>query len=83
MSWNVENNHLVKTFTFSSFAQAIAFMNHCLPAINELDHHPEWTNVYNELTCRLCTHSQGNIITHKDEKLAEIIDKLFMEFIKR
>lgn len=39
-------------------------------------HHPEWTNVYNRVTIRLSTHDAGNIVTEKDRKLAEAIDKL-------
>ena len=41
-----------------------------------MDHHPNWTNVYNELKITLNTHSAGDIVTAKDRKMAKEIDKL-------
>ncbi len=40
------------------------------------NHHPNWSNVYNQVTIRLNTHDAGDIITDKDYKLAEAIDQL-------
>ena len=42
----------------------------------KMDHHPLWTNVYNELEIILNTHSAGDIVTEKDRKMATEIDKL-------
>ena len=42
----------------------------------KMNHHPEWSNVYNKVTIRLSTHDAGDIVTEKDHKLAEIIDSL-------
>ena len=41
------------------------------------NHHPWWSNVYNEVQIELSTHSAGNKVTDKDKKLADAIDKLF------
>jgi len=41
-----------------------------------MDHHPEWSNVYNTVEIRLSTHSAGNVVTEKDRKLAKTIDTL-------
>jgi 4a-hydroxytetrahydrobiopterin dehydratase len=41
-----------------------------------MNHHPNWSNVYNKVTIDLTTHDAGNIVTEKDRKLAEAIDKI-------
>jgi 4a-hydroxytetrahydrobiopterin dehydratase len=41
-----------------------------------MDHHPEWSNVYNRVTIDLVTHVTGNTITERDVALAKIIDGL-------
>ncbi len=40
------------------------------------NHHPEWTNVFNRLEIRLSSHDAGDVITDKDRRLADAIDKL-------
>lgn len=42
----------------------------------KMDHHPNWSNVYNRVVIELSTHDAGNIVTEKDRTLAEAIDKL-------
>ncbi len=42
----------------------------------KMNHHPYWTNVYNVVTFELSTHDAGDIVTEKDTKLADAIDKL-------
>ncbi len=64
----------MKTFEFASFASAIAWMVKASFAIEKLNHHPEWTNVYNKVHVVLTTHDAGNIITDKDRKLATVLD---------
>lgn len=76
MDWKEENNKLVKTFVFKDFIEAIAWMVKASFAIEKLNHHPEWTNVYNKVFVLLCTHDAGNTITDKDRKLAEVLDKV-------
>jgi 4a-hydroxytetrahydrobiopterin dehydratase len=43
----------------------------------KMNHHPLWTNVYNKVELWLSTHDAGDIVTEKDRKLADKIDKLF------
>lgn len=74
MEWREENNRLVKTFEFPSFANAMAWMIKASFAIEKLNHHPEWTNVYNKVHVVLTTHDAGNTITDKDRKLAVVLD---------
>ena len=42
----------------------------------KMDHHPNWSNVYNSVVIELTTHSEGNTVTDKDRKLAQAIDQL-------
>ena len=72
----MSNNKLTKTFEFQSFEEAIEFMVRASKVISQMDHHPEWTNVYNRVMVSLCTHDAGNVITDKDKKLAAKIDGL-------
>ncbi len=76
-NWIEENNKLTKTFVFKSFVDALAWMVKASFAIEKLDHHPEWTNVYNKVHVSLTTHDAGNTITDKDRELAQVLDNLF------
>ena len=42
----------------------------------KMNHHPWWSNVYNQITIKLSTHDAGNVVTDKDRKLAAAIDKI-------
>ena len=75
-SWKEKNNALNKTFSFRNFTEAIAWMVRAGYAIEKLNHHPEWTNVYNKVTVKLTTHDAGNTVTDKDRELAKILDEL-------
>lgn len=68
--WKVKGNALTKTFTFPTFREALAFMLRAGFEAEEMNHHPEWTNVYNRVAVRLSTHEAGDRITAKDVKLA-------------
>ena len=76
MNWEEKGNELVKRYQFKEFSEAWAFMSRVALLAEKMAHHPAWTNVYNTLEIRLNTHSAGNIVTDKDRKLAEGIDKL-------
>ena len=73
--WAYDGDALIKTFTFDDFAAAIDFMAAARPRIDELNHHPEWTNVYNRVDVRLNSHDVGGI-TDRDLKLARLLDEL-------
>lgn len=74
--WQEINNQLVKEFSFKDFKEAFEFMTKASVIINELDHHPEWTNMYNKVTIKLSTHDAGDIVTDKDRELAKRIDEI-------
>lgn len=74
MNWETKNDQLVREFEFKNFSEAWAFMARVALAAEKMDHHPEWTNVYNKVSIKLSTHSAGNIVTQKDRDLAAVID---------
>ena len=76
MMWKEENNKLSKSFTFKNFIEAFAFMSKVALIAEKMDHHPNWSNVYNKVEIELSTHDAGNTITEKDRVLAGKIDKL-------
>ena len=75
-SWVLSDNKLTKTFEFKTFEAAIDFMVRASQLISEVDHHPEWINVYNRVIVSLCTHDAGNVVTQKDYDLASLLDSL-------
>ncbi len=75
--WTEKENKLYRKFEFRNFSEAFAFMTRVAFAAEKMDHHPLWTNVYNTVECWLSTHDAGDIVTEKDRKLAEKIDKIF------
>lgn len=72
--WTYDGSALLKRFAFDDFAAAIDFMASARPAIDELDHHPEWTNVYNRVDVRLNSHDAGGV-TERDFKLAALLEQ--------
>ena len=75
--WIEESNQLRKSFTFSYFTEAFAFMTRVAFLAESQQHHPNWSNVYNRVEIVLTTHDAGNVVTDKDFKLAKAIDQLF------
>ena len=74
--WKEENNYLIRSFKFKDFSEAFAFMTKVALIAEKLNHHPRWSNVYNEVEIMLNTHDEGDIVTDKDHQLAGEIDKL-------
>lgn len=66
---------LVKSFKFKSFSEAWGFMTRVALAAEKLNHHPEWSNVYNRVDITLTTHDCGGL-SDLDVTLARRIDKL-------
>ena len=56
-------------FSFKGFNAAFGFMTRVALAAERQNHHPEWSNVYNRVTIRWATHSEGGV-TELDVKLA-------------
>jgi 4a-hydroxytetrahydrobiopterin dehydratase len=72
--WAVEKGKLHREFKFTDFIHAFGFMTTAALAIEKMNHHPEWFNVYNRVTVDLVTHD-SNGITSKDITLAKLLDE--------
>ena len=66
---------ITRSFKFADFSGAFGFMTRCALVAEKLDHHPEWTNVYNRVDVVLSTHDAGGL-TELDIKLAEAMDRM-------
>lgn len=75
--WKEENNQLHRTFEFADFIQAFGFMSQVALAAEKMNHHPDWSNVYNKVDIVLSTHDAGNVVTIKDRDLAKAIDLIY------
>lgn len=73
--WHFHNNQLEKKFQFTDFSEAFAFMTRVAFIAEKLNHHPDWTNIYNQVVIRLSTHDAGGI-TNKDFEFAQQADGL-------
>jgi len=75
--WKEENNQLKQSFQFVDFVEAFAFMTRVAFAAEKMNHHPNWSNVYNKVEITLFTHNANNSITEKDIKLSKLIDEIY------
>jgi 4a-hydroxytetrahydrobiopterin dehydratase len=73
--WQLTDGKLHKQFKFTDFNAAMAFMQSAGEMAEEINHHPEWCNVYNRVTVDLVTHSV-NGLSVLDFKLANALEKL-------
>ncbi|MCE9508547.1 MAG: 4a-hydroxytetrahydrobiopterin dehydratase [Alphaproteobacteria bacterium] len=68
-------NALQKSFKFSNFNAAFGFMTRVALVAEQMNHHPEWFNVYNRVDVVLATHDAGGV-TELDFKLAQFMDSI-------
>lgn len=66
---------ITRQFRFDDFAQAFGFMASIAIIAEKMDHHPEWSNVYNRVDILLTTHDADGL-SDRDAKLAEAIEAL-------
>lgn len=64
-----------KTYKFADFEEAFDWMARVAKVAEEMDHHPEWFNVYNKVEVTLSTHDAGGL-TERDIRLAKKMDEL-------
>jgi pterin-4a-carbinolamine dehydratase len=72
---------LVREFRFESFLDAIAFMSHAAPMIDNLGHHPRWENVFRTVTVRLSTFDIGHRPSERDRLCARMIEGLYKKAV--
>lgn len=80
--WTETDNSLQATFQFKDFSQAFAFMTEVAIQAEKMNHHPEWTNVWNKVQFKLNTHDAGSTVTDRDRKLAKAIDAIAERYQK-
>jgi len=74
--WALTGGKLHREFRFEGFVHAFGFMSSLALVAERMDHHPEWSNVYNRVTVELQTHDAGGL-TEMDFELARETDKLY------
>ena len=72
---SADGKAIEKRFTFADFSEAFAFLTRVALHAEKVDHHPEFTNVWNRVDFRLTSHDAGGV-TERDVELATAIDRL-------
>lgn len=73
--WTYEDGALRRRYQFPSFTHAMAFLAGAATVIEKMNHHPDWSNVYNRVEVRLSTHDAGGV-TQLDLDLAAHMESL-------
>lgn len=71
-----------KTYVFADFSTAFGFMTRVAIKAEQMNHHPEWFNVYSRIDVTLTTHDAGGV-TAKDIALAAFMDKIAPKMKKK
>lgn len=79
--WTEANNKLSANLAFKDFSEAFAFMTEVALLAEKMNHHPNWSNVWNKVEIHLNTHDAGNTVTEKDRKLAAAIEKVYQKYV--
>ena len=73
--WNGDSQAIRKNFKFKDFDAAWVFMSKVAKIAADMDHHPEWSNVYNKVEIKLTTHDAGGV-SQRDIDMMKAIEKL-------
>ena len=79
--WSVVDGKLHREYRFRDFVEAWSFMSAAALLIQQMDHHPEWFNVYHTVRIDLVTHDAGGI-SRRDVELAEKLEALAARMMK-
>jgi 4a-hydroxytetrahydrobiopterin dehydratase len=78
-NWKLEGGAIRRDLKFKTFVEAFSFMTSIALEAEKMDHHPEWSNVYNNVSISLNTHT-ANGITQLDFDLAAIINAVYKKY---
>ena len=73
--WHYHEDRIERNFEFADFSEAFAFLSRVALLSEKLNHHPNWSGVYNEVALALTTHDAGGV-TERDLKFAREVDKM-------
>ncbi len=73
--WQIKDDKLHRELKFKNFVQAWGFMTQAAMLAEQMDHHPEWFNVYSKVIIDLTTHEAGGISV-LDIELAQKMDQI-------
>ena len=76
--WSLADGKLHREFRFPDFVQAFGFMTRAALVAESMDHHPEWSNVYNKVSMSLTTHDV-NGLSRLDFDLAQAANRYYGE----
>jgi 4a-hydroxytetrahydrobiopterin dehydratase len=76
--WEIREQKLYREMKFKNFVQAFGFMAQAAIIAERMNHHPEWSNVYNRVTIFLTTHEVGGI-SPRDFELAQQINEILAD----
>ena len=76
MKTDDQRDAITKEFKFSDFKSAFGFMTSIALKAEEIQHHPEWFNVFNKVKITLTTHDVSGL-SEKDIKLGQFIDNQY------
>jgi 4a-hydroxytetrahydrobiopterin dehydratase len=79
--WSFENNTIKREVKFKTFIEAFSFMTSIALEAEKLDHHPNWSNIYNLVIISLNTHTVKGI-TQMDLDLANTIDRTYKNYLQ-
>ncbi len=79
--WSLQDGKLHREYRFADFADAFGFIAIASSAIEKMDHHPEWSNVYSRVTIDLVTHDAGGV-TRLDVDLARKLESIAARLIR-
>ena len=73
--WRLAGERLRREYRFPDFIDAWGFMSAAALVVQQMDHHPEWSNVYGTVTVELTTHDAGGV-TRRDVELARRMEAI-------
>jgi len=73
--WRLQDKAITRQFSFSNFNEAWGFMSRVALKAEKIDHHPNWSNVYNKVDVQIWTHDQDGL-TDLDFELAEFMESV-------
>ena len=73
--YDAEAKAIRRSFRFADFSEAFGFMTRVALAAEKMDHHPDWSNVYDRVDIELSSHDIGGV-SERDIKLAGRIDAI-------